>query len=374
MNKETKKVKVISKNTKGGKTSKTKKGSIFKTLIDFFKNHLKLVIGFVLGLVVLLIILFSCKNASINAKAVTINGNLFTKSDFMIYLYSAKYNYFGGSLDNITDDDLNVVISDEEDITVREYLKEVAMSDIKTASAVRKLASDNNIELTEKDYEDLKKEKDSFISELGGKKEFNKFLKSNNTTEESFDKMSESDKLYKKLLSNLYGKDKLKDLTEEEINDANESYSSNYVKIKQIILATIDVNTGKSLSITAVNQKEALAKTIIADTKTINFDDLIKKYSEDAEGKEAPYDIYYKKGELLSELEDVAFSLEVEQTSKPIQTKYAIHIIQKQELDNAKLEEYYDDLREEKCIEDIKEYLDNLKIVYHDAYDKIKIK
>ena len=374
MNKETKKVKVISKNTKGGKTSKTKKGSIFKTLINFFKNHLKLVIGFVLGLVVLLIILFSCKNASINAKAVTINGNLFTKSDFMIYLYSAKYNYFGGSLDNITDDDLNVVISDEEDITVREYLKEVAMSDIKTAAAVRKLASDNNIDLTEKDYEDLKKEKDSFISELGGKKEFNKFLKSNNTTEESFDKMSESDKLYKKLLSNLYGKDKLKDLKEEEIEDANESYSSNYVKIKQIILATIDVNTGKSLSITAVNQKEALAKTIIADTKTISFDDLIKKYSEDAEDKEAPYDIYYKKGELLSELEDVAFNLKVGEISKPIQTKYAIHIIQKQELDNAKLEEYYDYLREEKCIEDIKEYLDNLKVVYHDAYDKIKIK
>ena len=374
MNKETKKVKVISKNTKGGKTTKTKKGNKFGTLVNFFKNHLKLVIGFALGLVVLLIILFSCKNASVNAKVVTINGNLFTKSDFMIYLYSAKYNYFGGSLDNITDDDLNVVISDEEDITVREYLKEVAMSDIKTAAAVRKLASDNNIELTEKDYEDLKNEKDSFISELGGKKEFNKFLKSNNTTEESFDKMSESDKLYKKLLSNLYGKDKLKDLKEEEIEDANESYSSNYVKIKQIILATIDVNTGKSLSVTAVNQKEALVKTIIADTKTISFDDLIKKYSEDAEDKEAPYDIYYKKGELLSELEDVAFNLKVGEISKPIQTKYAIHIIQKQELDNAKLEEYYDYLREEKCIEDIKEYLDNLKVVYHDAYDKIKIK
>ena len=374
MNKETKKVKVISKNTKGGKTTKTKKGNKFGTLVNFFKNHLKLVIGFALGLVVLLIILFSCKNASVNAKVVTINGNVFTKSDYMIYLYSAKYNYFGGSLDNITDDDLNVVISDEEDITVREYLKEVAMSDIKTAAAVRKLASDNNIELTEKDYEDLKNEKDSFISELGGKKEFNKFLKSNNTTEESFDKMSESDKLYKKLLSNLYGKDKLKDLKEEEIEDANESYSSNYVKIKQIILATIDVNTGKSLSVTAVNQKEALVKTIIADTKTISFDDLIKKYSEDAEDKEAPYDIYYKKGELLSELEDVAFNLKVGEISKPIQTKYAIHIIQKQELDNAKLEEYYDYLREEKCIEDIKEYLDNLKVVYHDAYDKIKIK
>lgn len=374
MNKETKKVKVISKNTKGKKTTKTKKGSKLKSFLNFFKNHLKIVIGFVLGLVVLLIILFSCKNASVNAKVVTINGNVFTKSDYMIYLYSAKYNYFGESLDNVTKDDLKVVMSEEEDMTVGDYLMEVAMSDIKTASAIRKLASDNNIELTEKDYDDLKNEKNSFISELGGKKEFNKFLKSNNTTEKAFDKMSESDKLYKKLLSNLYGKEKLKDLTEEEIEDANESYSSNYVKIKQIILATIDVNTGKSLNVTAVNQKEALAKTIIADTNNIKFDDLIKKYSEDAEDKEPPYDIYYKKGELLSELEDVAFSLKVGEISKPIQTKYAIHIIQKQELDNAKLEEYYDSLREDKCIKDIKEYLDELKVVYHDAYDKIKIK
>lgn len=372
MNKKTKEVKVISKNTKGKETKKTKKGN--KKLFDFFKNHLKLVIGFVIGLVVLLIILFSCKSASVNAKVVTIDGNMYTKSDFMIYLYSAKYNYFGSELDNITKDDLDVVMSDNEDMTVRDYLKDVAMSDIKTASAIRKLASDNNIELTEKDYLDLKNEKESFISELGGNKEFKKFLKSNNTTEESYDKMSESDKLYKKLLTNLYGEDKLKDLTDEEIEDANESYESNYVKIKQIILATIDVNTGKSLSVTAVNQKETLAKTIIAETESTKFDDLIKKYSEDAEDKEAPYDVYYKKGELLSELEDVAFSLEVGAISKPIQTKYAIHIIEKQELDDGKLSEYYDDLREEKCIDDIKEYLDNLKIVYHSAYENIKIK
>ena len=150
---------------------------------------------------------------------------------------------------------------------------------------------------------------------------------------------------------------------------------SNYVKIKQIILATIDVNTGKSLNITAVNQKKSLAKMIITELKNgANFDELLKKYSEDAEEKEPPFDVYYKKGELLSELEEIAFTLEVGANSEPIQTKYAIHIIQKQKLDDSKLKDYYKDLREEKCIEDIKEYLDNLKVVYYGAYDKIKIK
>ena len=373
MNKKTKDGEVISKNIKGKKTKKSKKGSKFE-FISFIKKHFKLVIGFVIGIIILLLILLGIKNSS-NAKVLTINGNVFTKSDFMIYLYSAKYNYFGSNLDNITEDDLNVVISEDEDMTVREYLKKIAISDIKTASAIKEIANDNNIQLTDKDYLELEEEKNSFISELGGKKEFKKFLKSNNTTEESFDKMSESDKLYKKLLTNLYGEDKLKDLTEEEINDANESYGSNYVKIKQIILTTIDIDTGKSLSVTTINQKETLATTIINEVKNgTDFDELIKKYSEDALDKEPPYDVYYKKGELLSELEDEAFKLEVGEVSEPIQTKYAIHIIQKQELDNSKLNDYYDDLREEKSIEDIKEYLDELKVVYHDAYEKIKIK
>jgi len=293
----------------------------------------------------------------------------------MIYLYSAKFNYFGSDLDKVTQDDLDVVINEEEDITVREYLKSVAMSDIKTAVAIRKLANKNNIHLKESDYVDLEKEKNSFISELGGKKEFKKFLKSNNTTEEAFDYMSETDKLYKILLSNLYGKDKLKDLTEKEITEANKSYESNYIKIKQIILTTIDINTGKSLSVTAVNQKETLAKTIVTEIKNgTDFDKLIKKYSEDAEEKEAPYDVYYKKGELLTELENVAFALEVGEVSDPIKTEYAYHIIQKQELDDSKLNEYYDELRENKCIEDLKKYFDDLKVVYHNEYEKIKIK
>ena len=83
--------------------------------------------------------------------------------------------------------------------------------------------------------------------------------------------------------------------------------------------------------------------------------------------------MYYKKGELLSDLEMVLEKLKPGEISKPIKTKYAYHIIKKLELDESKLNDYHDDLREEKCIGDLKEYIDDLKIVYHDAYEKIKI-
>ena len=60
--------------------------------------------------------------------------------------------------------------------------------------------------------------------------------------------------------------------------------------------------------------------------------------------------------------------------SNPIKTKYAYHIIQKLELDDMKYEEYLNDLRTNKCIEDLKEYFDELKVIYHEGYEKIKIK
>jgi len=373
MNKKTKEIEVISKNTKGKKL-KSKEGSMLNSFVSFIKKNVKSIVGLVIVLIVLVFILLGLKDSAME-KVVTIDGQVYTKSDFMIYLYSAKYNYFDDELENITDDDLNIVIDDENNVTVREYLKKLAISDIKTAAAIKNLASDNNIILTKEDYQQLEEEKLAFIEELGGKKEFKKFLNSNKTSEESYDKMSETDKLYKKILKSIYGKDKLKDLTEEEYKEADESYKTNYIKVKQIILATIDINTGKSLNVTSVNQKQTLAKTIVEKAKSgTNFDELIKKYSEDAEEKEAPYDIYYKKGELLSELETAIFSLEEGAISEPIQTKYAIHVVQKQKLDDSKLNEYYDSLREDKCIKDLKEYLDNLKVIYHGAYDNLKIK
>ena len=105
-----------------------------------------------------------------------------------------------------------------------------------------------------------------------------------------------------------------------------------------------------------------------------DIDGFNKKYSEDAIDKEPPYDLYYKSGELLTELENTVLELKPSEVSEVIKTEYAFHIIEKQELDDGKLNDYYDDLREEKCIDELKDNIDKLQIIYNDAYENIKIK
>ena len=62
----------------------------------------------------------------------------------------------------------------------------------------------------------------------------------------------------------------------------------------------------------------------------------------------------------------------INDVSEVIQTNYAFHIIKKLELDDSKYSEYLDKLREEKALKDIKETLDTLKLIYRDAYKKLK--
>lgn len=366
---------VISKKIEGDKeklikdTEKTH--NICLTLLNKYKVY------FILLLVLIILItsiIFIFNKNKYNKKIVTVDNYTYTTSDYMIYIYSAKYNYYKDKVNEITSDDLNTMYDDDAKMTVRDYLKEVAISDIKTASAIKKIADQNNIELTDEDNLELVKEKESFIKSLGGKKEYKKFLRKNNTTETSYDKMSKTDKLYKKIIKKLYGENKINDLTDEEKENAKITYTDNYIKLKQIILTTVDLNTGKSLNDTTINQKKKLAASIVEEANNgTNFDDLIKKYSEAYEENQTDFELYYKKGELLSELENEVLKLSPDEISKPIKTKYAYHIVKRLELDDKKLNDYYDDLREEKCANDIKETLDDLKIIYNGAYEKIKI-
>lgn len=375
MAKRIKEDKVISKKTIGERkvlAQNDKKFNIYLTLLNKYKVYFILSIILIIALVATIFGINSYKN---NIKVISIDDDNYTKSDYMIYLYSAKYNYYGNKVNDIKSSDLDVMYDDESKITVRDYLNEVAVGDIKTASAIKTIARKNNIELSSDDEKELSDDKDAFIKKLGGKKEYKKFLHQNNTTDEAYDKMSSTDKLYRKIIKKLYSEGKMNDLTQEEKNNANSTYKDNYIKLKQIVLTTIDLQTGNNLSSTTINQKEALANSIVNEAKSgVSFDSLIKKYSEAVDDDDTNYELYYKKGELLSELESEVLKLSPGEVSNPIKTKYAYHIILRLELDDSKLNNYYDDLREEKCINDIKETLKDLKITYHDAYEKIKNK
>ncbi len=369
----TKKNKVISvKETKKGVSKK----NIFTKFIGFLCTHKKAVLLTVICILIVLLSLllgmFYLNKSKLNEKVITINNENYTRSDFMVYFYSVKYDYFGMENANASNENLKVVLDSENNITVGDYLKGLALTEIKTAAAIKQFAYDNNIELDQKDFDEIASEKQSFIKKLGGKNKFKKALKDNGTSEKSYDKMAQVDKLYGKILKKLYGEGKRYDLTEEELESAKKSYKNEYYKIEQVILTTIDMETRKSLSDTIINQKKTLINTIYSmAVDGAKFEDLIKKYSEDAEDKEPPYYVYYKKGELLTELEQAIEKLETNEISDVIQTKYAFHVIKKLELDDNKFDEYIDTLREAKALKALNDTLDDLKIIYHDAYKKI---
>ena len=342
----------------------------FKKIFNFIKSH-KYIFGILSGLIILIIFYLIYLSISLGFTVVTIDDTKFTKADLNMQLYNLKYSYFGKESYEIPDATLDEQIT-SLNMTVGEYLKQQAVEELKILIAVERIAEDNNISLSDEDYEELEENKEEVISNVSGKSEFKKLLIKNNITEAAYDKFYYINKLYDKVFEELYSSGKKNDLTTEEKESAKEEYFEKYLKIQQIVLAKIDVSTGSDLSDTIINQKEALANSIL--TEAINgadFEDLIIKYSEEAQEK-GNNAYYYAKGELLENIESVVVGLGTGSISDVIETDYAFHIVKRLELDDSKLENYYDIVRNNKLVDDIQDMIEDYKIFYENSYKKIK--
>lgn len=344
--------------------------SFFKALGNFIKSH-KYIFGVLSGLIVLIIFYLIYLSISMGFTVVTIDDVEYSKADLNMQLYNLKYSYFGKESYEISDATLDEQLT-SLNMTVGEYLKQQAVEELKILTAVERIAEDNNISLSDEDYEELEENKEEVISNVGGKSEFKKLLRKNNITEAAYDKFYYINKLYDKVFEELYSSGKKNDLTTEEKESAKEEYFEKYLKIQQIVLAKIDVSTGSDLSDTIINQKETLANSIL--TEAINgadFEDLIIKYSEEAQEK-GNNTYYYAKGDLLENIESVVVSLGTGSVSDVIETDYAFHIVKRLELDDSKLENYYDIVRNNKLVDDIQDMIEDYKIFYENSYKRIK--
>ncbi len=342
----------------------------FKKIFNFIKSH-KYIFGILSGLIVLIIFYLIYLSISLGFTVVTIDDTKFTKADLNMQLYNLKYSYFGKESYEIPDATLDEQIT-SLNMTVGEYLKQQAVEELKILTAVERIAEDNNISLSDEDYKDLDENKEEVISNVGGKSEFKKLLRKNNITEAAYDKFYYINKLYDKVFEELYSSGKKNDLTTEKKESAKEEYFEKYLKIQQIVLAKIDVSTGSDLSDTIINQKETLANSILTEARNgADFEDLIIKYSEEAQEK-GNNTYYYAKGDLLENIESVVVGLGTGSISDVIETDYAFHIVKRLELDDSKLENYYDIVRNNKLVDDIQDMIEDYKIFYENSYKKIK--
>ena len=374
--KATKKEKnAVVKNTpkKGSKSVTSEKGevvtknkpNIFKTIWNFVMKH-KIIFGIFLIIILIIIFTLLFLKLSLNFTAITINDDKYSKADMNMSLYNLKYNYFGKDASEIPDATLEEQLS-SVGMTVSEYLKSETVNELKYRSVIKKIADDNNITLTE---EEINSNIKSVINSFGSHGKFKKFLSKNKITEKAYKSYLESDKLYDKVFEELYASGKKNYLTDEEIKKETSNYYKEYYKVNQIVLGIVDTNTLESLTDTVINQKKTLIETILEKAKSgVDFEELVKKYSEEASSDN---NLYFTKDDVLEEVYNAVDSLKEDEISEIIKTKYAYSIIKRLKLDDRKLDEYLEKKAKIKFNNDITTKAEDYKVFYENAYKKIK--
>ena len=377
--KSTKKEKnAVVKNTpkKGSKSVTSEKGevvtknkpNIFKTIWNFVMKH-KIIFGIFLIIILIIIFTLLFLKLSLNFTAITINDDKYSKADMNMSLYNLKYNYFGKDASEIPDATLEEQLS-SVGMTVSEYLKSETVNELKYRSVIKKIADDNNITLTEEEKEEINSNIKSVINSFGSHGKFKKFLSKNKITEKAYKSYLESDKLYDKVFEELYASGKKNYLTDEEIKKETSNYYKEYYKVNQIVLGIVDTNTLESLTDTVINQKKTLIETILEKAKSgVDFEELVKKYSEEASSDN---NLYFTKDDVLEEVYNAVDSLKEDEISEIIKTKYAYSIIKRLKLDDRKLDEYLEKKAKIKFNNDITTKAEDYKVFYENAYKKIK--
>lgn len=344
------------------------KPNIFKTIWNFVVNH-KIIFGIFLIIILIIIFTLLFLKLSLNFTVLTINDDKYSKADMNMSLYNLKYNYFGKDASEIPDATLEEQLS-SVNMTVSEYLKSEAVNELKYRSVIKKIANDNNITLTEEEKKEINSNIKSVINSFGSHGKFKKFLSKNKITEKAYKSYLESDKLYDKVFEELYASGKKNYLTDEEIKKETSNYYKEYYKANQIVLGVVDTNTLESLTDTVINQKKTLIETILKEAKSgVDFEELVKKYSEEASSDN---NLYFTKDDVLEEVYNAVDSLKEDEISDIIKTKYAYSIIKRLKLDDKKLDEYLEKKAKIKFNNDITTKAEDYKVFYENAYKKIK--
>jgi foldase protein PrsA len=158
---------------------------------------------------------------------------------------------------------------------------------------------------------ELTNEIEKLKASYGGEDAFNQALESNNTTLAFLKQDLKNYLTIKKLLEPEIT------ITDEEMKTYFDENKDSFAKAEQIKASHILVPDEKTAN--EVQQK-------LNDGG--NFAKLAKEYSTDDSTKDSGGDLgYFAKGTMVTEFDDAAFGLAVNQVSKPVKTKYGYHII-----------------------------------------------
>ncbi|MBS7576564.1 MULTISPECIES: peptidylprolyl isomerase [unclassified Enterococcus] len=255
--------------------------------------------------------------------------------------------------------------------SVRILIEDKIEQNLKVQTAVRLLASKYKIILTEGDKKSAIMNRDAFIKQVGGNTKYKKFLKDNETDNQTLTQYYQSDILYQKIKEKVFSAGKTADLSEAELADAAKSYPKNIAKISYILFKLTD-DSGEALSASELEAKSVLAEELASQLTIENFQTLAKEKTEDYENAGNP--IYLENAGSSDTLSQAVFATEPNQISSPITLGSGIVIINRLTLDEAYYQTYLETLRQKKLTDEMKAIVDTLNVHHGKGYRKIEVK
>lgn len=316
-------------------------------------------------------ICYEVTGVSPDAIVVSLDGNGAT-ADLVTYWigYNASYlesfmQYYGATLD------WDAELSDGA--TVRDYVREDALSAVKEQLLVESLAEKYGVTVSDEQASALAETEQSYIAQYGGEEAYEAEIAKLGMTRATYDRVIRMSYLYSNLYelyqtegSALYTSDsKLADYAAE----------LGYISADHILLATMDLSTGEALSDDAIAEKKALAEELLADLNSYTGDDLVAyfssladEYSEDTGRLSYPTGYTFTTGSMVEAFETAAYALDEGAVSDIVESPYGYHIILRLPLDETTAA---DTVREDYFTSFITDQLEAKKVQTSEEFDKL---
>lgn len=250
-----------------------------------------------------------------NQAVIVVNGEKVTKKQFKIKFEETKQQYiqYLGS-----EAALNQKMDGNK--TYKEYIKEQLIDGLATQRVQLQKAKSLGIKLTsaeEKKIDDTIKE---YKTNTQYKDSFKQYLQLVGATEEDFKKEMIENQIYSKLYDQITKNQKV---TDSEVQNYYNSNKDKFIEVKASHIL-LKVNNASD----DAKQKKKAEEILARIKKGEDFTVLAKTYSEDEGTKANGGDLgYFRKGQMVSNFENAAFSLSIGEVSNVIKTEYGYHII-----------------------------------------------
>lgn len=284
------------------------------------------------------------KYADQNRAVATVNGEKITKKEFTIN-YKSQINYYG-----LDQSFLNQKVGER---TYADEIKNNVLEGLIIRQIELQQAKKRNITLSSSEKKSLDTQVEQYKSTSQNADNFKLYLQTIGASEEDY-----KNELYKsQIVSKLFNEvTKSQTVTSAEIENYYNSHKSDFVEVKASHIL-FKVSNSKD----EANKKKQAEDVLNMIKSGQSFEKLAQKYSEDDATKSKGGDLgYFKKGDMVKEFEDVAFSLNTGEISNVVKTQYGFHIIKvtgrkqltlndvkdeiKTTLENEKKQKYFEDL------------------------------